>query len=97
MLKLAKALIALGQGEPQYRLLHETGRLSGGAIFVVGVYAGTRKLAESDGPSLLVAQERAAMAALRDLFLVDTPRAPRPALTDHIKDLPQLLSALRQK
>lgn len=95
MLKLARALMALDQVEPQYRLLHETGRLSGGAAFVVGVYSGAHKIAESDGPSLLVAQERAAMAALRDLFLVDTPRAPRPILTDKIRSLPLLSAALR--
>lgn len=95
MLKLARILVGLGRAEPQYRLLHETGRLSGGAAFVVGVYSGAHKIAESDGPSLLMAQERAAMGALRDLFLVDVPRAPRPVLTDQIKNLPQLSAALR--
>lgn len=73
--------------EPDYRLLHETGRLSSTAIYVVGVYCGLEKLAEgkivfrcwflAHGPSLLMAQERAAVEALYKLFLVDTPEAPR--------------------
>jgi len=66
-----------GMPEPDYRLLHETGRLSNTSIYVVGVYAGTEKLAEAHGPSILVAQERAAIEALRALFLVEVPEACR--------------------
>lgn len=77
MLKLAGAMAQLKMPEPDYRLLHETGRLSTCSIYVVGVYAGLEKLAEANGPSLVVAQERAATTALTRLFVVDMPDAPR--------------------
>lgn len=32
--------------EPDYRLLHETGRLSSTSIYVVGVFSGMEKMAE---------------------------------------------------
>ncbi|PJF16452.1 Ribonuclease III [Paramicrosporidium saccamoebae] len=67
--KLAHAMQHFHRTEPDYRLLHETGRQSSTSIYVVGVY--------SHGPSLLVAQERAAVEALRKLFIIDTPTAPR--------------------
>lgn len=46
MVKLARVLIEGGRSEPDYRLLHESGRLSNNSIFVVGVYSGVEKLAE---------------------------------------------------
>lgn len=62
--------------QPTYRLLHETGRYSSTSIYVVGVYNTIRsslvlgeKLGEGHGPSILVAQERAATEALRAEFL----------------------------
>lgn len=77
MLKLARAMENFKRNEPDYRLLHETGRLSDTSIYVVGVYSGLDKLAEAHGPSMLVAQERAAIEALGKLFIVDTPDAGR--------------------
>lgn len=77
MIKLCYAMQKFNMPEPDYRLLHETGRLSNNSIYVVGVYSGTEKLAEAHGPSMLVAQERAAIEALRTLFLVEVPEARR--------------------
>ncbi len=71
----------------EYRLLHESGRLSNDSIYVVGVYvrrrapdgtdAAAEKLAEASGPSLFVAKERAAMEALKRMLLREVPNAPR--------------------
>lgn len=77
MFKLVKAMRYLDRDEPTYRLLHESGRLSTSPIYVVGVYSHLDKLAEAHGPSLLVAQERAAVEALKKLFLIYDPDAPR--------------------
>lgn len=83
MLKLAQVLTEkLSRSPPDYRLLHETGRLSNEAVFVVGVYSGREKIAEAFGPSLFVAKERAAIEALRKIFLIETPKAPRKS--DHL-------------
>jgi dsRNA-specific ribonuclease len=46
MLKLAHAMQHFHRTEPDYRLLHETGRQSSTSIYVVGVYCGLDKLAE---------------------------------------------------
>lgn len=90
MLKLARALTLHRRPEPDYRLLHESGRISNSSIYVVGAYSGLEKLAEgkkmivlhrykclAHGPSMLVAQERVAIEALRKIFLIETPNAPR--------------------
>lgn len=46
MLRLAVALRSLRMEEPDYRLLHESGRLSNTSVYVVGVYSGVEKIAE---------------------------------------------------
>lgn len=79
MLQLSRALNYLSLSSPDYRLLHETGRQSDQSLYVVGVYSGVRKLAEAHGPSIVLAQERAALEALRDLYLEDQPHAQRPS------------------
>lgn len=77
MLKLAYAVRKFSMPEPDYRLLHETGRLSTNPTYVVGVYVGLDKLSEANGPSLLLARERAAVQALRKLFLTEDLTTPR--------------------
>lgn len=85
---------------PEYRLLHETGRLSTAPVYVVGVYSGVEKVAEAHGPSMLVAQERAAVEALKRIFVVDIPDAVRKSdflLTQNESSFPKDLSWLRHK
>jgi dsRNA-specific ribonuclease len=41
-----------------FRLLHETGRLTKEPIFIIGIYSGTEKLAEGFGSSLKMAEFR---------------------------------------
>lgn len=71
VLILSRLLAEEGQGEQPmtFRLHHESGRCSNDAIFVVGVYGGKELLAEADGPSIHVAQHRAALSALRKRWL----------------------------
>lgn len=93
MLKLARAMIRLGRAEPEYRLLHETGRLSTSSIYVVGAYSGLEKLSEAHGPSFLVAQERVAVEALRRLFVFEVPNAVRKS--DRLLDQLAQISAIK--
>lgn len=86
MLRLVHVLRRMKMSGVDYRLLHESGRLSNDSIYVVGVYSGLDKLAEANGPSLLVAQERAAVEALRKIYLVESSKLKRS--TDCLSDLP---------
>lgn len=54
---------------PQSRLLHETGRLSAAPLFSVGIFSGSRLLAEGHGSSLKMAEHRAAKHVLLQYFL----------------------------
>lgn len=85
ILNLTEVMLSRGQLEPTFRLLHESGRTSNSSMFVVGVFSGPEMLAEGYGPSLNVAEHRAATEALRKMFLIDVKDVQRPSdslLTD---------------
>lgn len=46
MITLARVHRELQKPSPQYRLLHESGRLSNDSMFVVGVFQGTEIIGE---------------------------------------------------
>ncbi|KAI9167224.1 mitochondrial 54S ribosomal protein YmL3 [Paramyrothecium foliicola] len=54
---------------PLARLESETGRLSRTPVFVVGIYSGKDKLGEGAGASLVMARQKASMAALKAWYL----------------------------
>lgn len=57
-----------GKPHPQSRMIAETGRLSLGPVFVVGVWSGAVKLGEGAGSKIRMAEYRAAENALRRLY-----------------------------
>lgn len=57
-----------GKPQPQSRMIAETGRLSLGPVFVVGVWSGAVKLGEGAGSKIRMAEYRAAENALRRLY-----------------------------
>lgn len=65
--------------EPEFRILHESGRNSNNAMFVVGLFVQDKMMAEGYGPSLLLAQKRAATEAIRRLYLHEDHDAKRPS------------------
>lgn len=84
IVQLAQALQAQGHpsAQPVFRLLHESGRTSNSSMYVVGVYAGEsdqQMLGEGYGPSMNLAEHRAAVEALRAMYLVDVHDASRPS------------------
>lgn len=85
IVQLAQALHAQGHhpsAQPVFRLLHESGRTSNSSMYVVGVYAGESEpqmLGEGYGPSMNLAEHRAAVEALRAMYLVDVHDASRPS------------------
>lgn len=85
---LARALRAQGRPQPTFRLLHESGRTSNSSMFVIGAFSENELLAEGYGASINLAEHRAAIEALRAMYLVDRPKAPRPsdALFSEAKD-----------
>lgn len=81
IVQLSQALQAQGRDQPAFRLLHESGRTSNSSMFVVTVHAGeeTEVLGEGYGPSMNLAEHRAAIEALRKMYLVDVHDASRPS------------------
>lgn len=66
--------------EPEFRLLHESGRLSAHSIFIVGVFDGQgTQLGRGCGQSILMAQKRACIDALRGLYFVQLHDFARPS------------------
>lgn len=76
---LARALRAQGRPQTTFRLLHESGRTSNSSMFVIGAFSGNDLLAEGYGASVSLAERRAAIEALRAMYLVDKPKAARPS------------------
>nr|CAG4637367.1 EOG090X0DYO [Ceriodaphnia reticulata]SVE73203.1 EOG090X0DYO [Ceriodaphnia reticulata] len=60
-----------GKGEPEFRLIRQTGANSILAVYNVAVYSDKNFIAESAGESLEVAQELAAREALKTFFHTD--------------------------
>ena len=75
---------------PILRLIKESGRLTHFPTFVVGVYSGTRFLAEGAGSSIKRAKNEAAMAALRLHYMKEVKKE-----TDDTTDLKGLSSRNR--
>ena len=60
----------LGEPIPEYRMEGETGRQSNSPMFLVGVHSGDKwKLGEGHGPSISIAETRAARNALERYYL----------------------------
>lgn len=92
IVQLAQALQAQGRPEPVFRLHHESGRTSNSSMFVVAVHAGeeVEALAEGYGPSMNLAEHRAAIEALRRMYLVDVHDAARPS--DELMQSPSVIT-----
>lgn len=82
LIEIHKTLVRIGKEPPTYRLLHESGRLSTEPVYCVGIYSGLEKIAESHGPSMIIARERSAIEALKKIYLQDmvTPQRPSDVL-----------------
>ncbi len=94
ILELTRLLRSQGNTDPVFRLLHETGRTSSSSMYIVGVFAGEQSdqiLAEGYGPSILIAEKRAAMEALRKQYLVQVHNPVRPSDTQDVS-LEQIIS-----
>lgn len=61
----------LGREEPVARLLAETGRCSNDPTFLVGIYSGTKELAQASGHSLQAAENRACREVLRSHYFAE--------------------------
>lgn len=57
--------------QPIFRLERESGRLSTFSMYIVGAYDGDAKLGEGYGQSLILAQRRACLDAIRKAYLGD--------------------------
>lgn len=85
IVQLAQALQAQSNqptAQPVFRLLHESGRTSNSSMYVVGVFPSEtdqQMLGEGYGPSMNLAEQRAAIEALRAMYLVDVHDASRPS------------------
>jgi large subunit ribosomal protein L44 len=64
-----------------FRMEGESGRATCEPIFIVGVYSGEEKIGESYGPSIIVAENRAASDALKRFFCQEETDA---SLLDHL-------------
>lgn len=79
---------------PILRLIKESGRLTHFPTFVVGVYSGTRFLAEGAGSSIKRAKNEAAMAALRLHYMKEVKKETDD--TTDLKGLPSQQNNRRQ-
>lgn len=59
----------INRSRPIARILKESGRESGHAVFVVGLFVGSEKISEGYGDSLAMAEIRATRRALEDHYL----------------------------
>jgi dsRNA-specific ribonuclease len=66
---LLRVMERLGRGRPIARILKESGRESGHAVFVVGLFIGSEKISEGYGDSLAMAEIRATRRAIEDHYL----------------------------
>ncbi|KAK9451039.1 mitochondrial 54S ribosomal protein mL44 [Limtongia smithiae] len=66
---------------PVSRMIAETGRLSEGPVFVVGVYSGSNVLGTGEGASVREAETRAAINALKSWYLY-SPGSEFPSVTE---------------
>ncbi|KAK9249107.1 hypothetical protein V1506DRAFT_527027 [Lipomyces tetrasporus] len=64
---------------PISRMIAETGRLSRGPMFVVGVYSGSNVLGTGEGNSIKEAETRAAINALKGWYLYSPPVVTFPS------------------
>ena len=69
----------LGKGRPIARILKESGRESGHATFVVGLFIGGEKISEGYGDSLAMAEIRATRRAIEDHYLREVRECDVPA------------------
>ncbi|RIA94997.1 ribonuclease III domain-containing protein [Glomus cerebriforme] len=79
---LSALMKRLGQEPPVSRLLYEAGRLTKEPIFVIGIYSGTKKLAEGFGSSLKMAEFRAAKNALLNHYFKEIKDFTLPSTID---------------
>lgn len=68
---LSKRLFQSSKSPLEFRLLHESGRMSNDSMFVVGAFSDKELLSEGYGPSLLLAQRRAALEYLYKTCLIE--------------------------
>ncbi|TQS32844.1 hypothetical protein Golomagni_06828, partial [Golovinomyces magnicellulatus] len=83
--ELAMLCAREGFEAPIARLESETGRLSRTPVYVVGIYSGSEKLGEGNGPSLDIARRKASMNALKAWYLYspgNKVRVPSDMLED---------------
>ena len=86
---LAEVLNKEGRGEPEPRLLWETGASTVEAAYVVGIYSDKRLVGQSPGETLPIAEEMAARDALRKYFgLMDNSAALKFGEKGHQLNVP---------
>jgi dsRNA-specific ribonuclease len=83
---------------PEFRLVKESGRLSDSAMFIVSVHSPVDgvKLGEAHGPSIMVAQERACLDALRSIHLLPSTVLSRPSDSLSSDQLDQAIDTEKQ-
>lgn len=84
---LLKVMERLGRGRPIARILKESGRESGHAVFVVGLFIGGEKISEGYGDSLAMAEIRATRRAIEDHYLRDVKEIDAPLPSDDLVEL----------
>jgi dsRNA-specific ribonuclease len=84
---LLRVLERLGRGRPIARILKESGRESGHAVFVVGLFIRGEKISEGYGDSLAMAEIRATRRAIEDHYLREVQAVDVPLPSDDLMDI----------